>query len=76
MRQVKVGSSILERTRSALVREVSNGARVMRLMGVWLSEMTEPIHDIRCVMRVSEVPADTLGQVCLPAERVCHAPES
>ena len=47
-RQVKKESRLLERTRSALIREINTGAREMRLMGVRLHEMTEPIQDNRC----------------------------
>ena len=39
--QVKKESRILERTRSALIREISTGAREMRLMGFRLHEMMD-----------------------------------
>ena len=44
LKQVKKESKILERTKSALIREISMGAREMWLMGIRLHEITEPLQ--------------------------------
>ena len=51
-RQNKEEHRIMERTKNSLFREVTKGAQEMRLMGVRLTELLEPLHDIRCDMCV------------------------
>ena len=53
-RQTKKDQRIIERTKEALLNEVEKGARDLRHMGVRLTEITEPLHDVRCDMCVSE----------------------
>ena len=53
-RQVKKESRILGRTRTSLIKEVTNGAREMRLMGARMTHMLEPIQDVHRSMCVSE----------------------
>ena len=66
--QVKKELRILERTRSALIREISMGAWEMRLMGVRLYKMTEPIQDDCCDQRISDgkVPMRHRGRSSSP----------
>ena len=44
----------IERTKEALLYEVEKGARAMRLMGMKVTEILEPLHDSRCETCVSE----------------------
>ena len=47
-RQTKKKQRIFERTKEALLKEVEKGARDLRHMGVRLTEITEPLYDVRC----------------------------
>ena len=53
-RQTKEEQRIIERTKEALLKEVEKGARDMRHMGIRLTEILEPLHDVRRDMCVSE----------------------
>ena len=53
-RQTKEKYRIIERTKNSLFREVTKGAKEMRLMGERLTKLLEPLHDIRCNMCISE----------------------
>ena len=45
---------IIERTKETLLYEVEEGARDMKLMGMKVTEILEPLHDSRCETCVSE----------------------
>ena len=53
-RQVNEECRTLWRTRTSHIKEVTKGAKEMRLMGVRITKLLEPIQDARCDMCVSE----------------------
>ena len=53
-RQVNEECRIIWRTRTSLIKEVTKGAKEMRLMGVRMTKLLEPIQDAHCNMCVSE----------------------
>ena len=53
-KQTKKEQRIIERTKEALLKEVEQGARNLRHMGVQVTEILEPLHDVRFNICVSE----------------------
>ena len=53
-RQTKEEQRIIERTKEAILKEVDQGARNLRQMGVKLTKILKPLQDLRCNRCVSE----------------------